>query len=69
MAGLRAEHHYYTFKRIQKYKPDFVIFLLGINDWNRHIVKRDEKYLISNIEIKFDFKKSILPNFFGNINK
>ena len=69
MAGLRAEHHYYTFKRIQKYKPDFVIFLLGINDWNRHIVKRDEKYLISNIEIKFNFKKSILSNFFGNINK
>ena len=69
VSGLRAEHHYITLKRIKKYKPDLVIILLGINDWNNHIVNRDKNYLIPSYEIKYDFKKSILFNTFGNINK
>ena len=68
-AGLRAEHHYITLKRIKKYKPDFVIFLMGINEWNNHIINSDIKYLIPTYEIKYDFKKSILFHTFGNINK
>ena len=69
MAGLRTEHHYITLKRIRKYKPDLVIFLLGINDWNHHVINSDKKYLISNYEIKYNYKKSILFNTFKNINK
>ena len=69
VAGLRAEHHYITLKRIQKYKPDLIIFLMGINDWNDHIINNDIKYLIPTYEIKYNFKKSILFQTFGNINK
>ena len=48
---------------------DLVIFLIGINDWNYHIVNSDKKYLFPTYEIKYDFKKSILFNTFKNINK
>ena len=69
MAGLRAEHHYITLKRIKKYEPDLVIFMMGINDWNRHVINNDIKYLYAKYEIRFDFKKSILFKTFKNINK
>jgi len=69
VAGLRAEHHYITLKRILRYKPDLIIFLMGINDWNEHIINYDTKYLIPIYEIKYNFKKSILFQSFGNINK
>jgi len=69
MAGLRAEHHFYSLKRIKKYEPDLIIFMTGINDWNRHIIIGEKKYLFANFEIKYDFKKSILFNTFKNINK
>ena len=35
--GLRAEQHFLTFENILQYSPDAVIFLMGINDWNKHI--------------------------------
>ena len=69
LAGLRAEHHYITLKRIKKYKPDVVIFMMGINDWNNHIVNSDKKYFIPIYEIKYNFRKSILFKTFKNINK
>ena len=69
MAGLRTEHHYFTLKRIKKYKPDLVIFLIGINDWNHHIINDEKKYLFPIYEIKYDFKKSILFSVFANIDK
>lgn len=37
VSGLRAINHIDTLKEILKYKPDMVIFLIGINDWNHHI--------------------------------
>ena len=37
VSGLRAVHHLATLKNVIKYKPDMVIFLMGINDWNWHI--------------------------------
>lgn len=37
VSGLRARHHLATLKNIIKYKPDMVIFLTGINDWNWQI--------------------------------
>lgn len=36
-SGPRAENHYYTLKSIERYQPDLVIFLMGINDWNNDI--------------------------------
>tara|TARA_B100000686_G_C16766688_1_gene962304 strand:- start:899 stop:2191 length:1293 start_codon:yes stop_codon:yes gene_type:complete len=69
MSGLRTEHHYITLKRITKYKPDIVVFMTGINDWNHHIVNSHKKYLFPNYEIKYSFEKSILFKTFGNINK
>lgn len=35
--GLRAEQHFATFENILQYSPDAVIFLMGINDWTKHI--------------------------------
>ena len=69
MAGLRSKHHFITLKRIQKYKPDIVIFLMGINDWNFHIINSEKKYLIPSYEINYDYKNSLLFKTFGNINK
>lgn len=37
VSGLRAEHHLATLKYISQYHPDLVIFLVGVNDWNKHI--------------------------------
>lgn len=36
-AGLRAIHHLRMLEHISRYKPDAVVFLMGINDWNHHI--------------------------------
>lgn len=36
-SGLRAKQHLATLEKIIQLHPDLVIFLLGINDWNRHI--------------------------------
>ena len=57
LSGLRSEYHYVTLKRMRKYKPDLVIFLIGINDWNHHIINSNKKYLIANYEIKYNYKK------------
>lgn len=37
LSGMRMRHHAATLRRIIKYKPDMVIVLAGINDWNEHI--------------------------------
>ena len=58
MAGLRSKHHYISLLRTKKYQPDIIIFLLGFNDWNHHIINRDKSYLIPFYEIKYDFEKS-----------
>jgi lysophospholipase L1-like esterase len=37
VSGLRAVHHLATMKETEKYHPDVYIFLMGVNDWNKHI--------------------------------
>ena len=37
VSGLRSEQHLSTLKFITQFSPDLVVFLIGINDWNRHI--------------------------------
>lgn len=40
VSGVRAAHHLATFSRTLQYEPDFVLFLVGVNDWVRHIWKQ-----------------------------
>lgn len=40
VSGVRSAHHLATFSRILQYDPDFVLFLVGVNDWNRDITKQ-----------------------------
>jgi lysophospholipase L1-like esterase len=37
VSGTRAIHHLATLEHILDYEPDLVVFLMGVNDWNRHI--------------------------------
>jgi lysophospholipase L1-like esterase len=37
LSGLRAKNHLATMKRTEKYFPNLYIFLVGVNDWNKHI--------------------------------
>jgi lysophospholipase L1-like esterase len=37
ISGARAIQHLSTLRRIIEFEPDLVVFLMGINDWNRHI--------------------------------
>lgn len=60
ISGTRSIHHYFTFKRNLELNPDAVIFLLGVNDWNYHIVNINEKFIFPNLEIAFDYRTSIL---------
>jgi len=38
LSGIRSINHLATLKKIVNYHPDMVIFLMGINDWNNHIM-------------------------------
>jgi hypothetical protein len=37
LSGVRAVHHLAMLLRILDYTPDCVMFLMGVNDWNKHI--------------------------------
>ena len=69
VAGLRSMHHYYTLKRNLSSKPDLAIFLLGVNDWNYHIVNRNKKILVPILEIPFNFKNSLFFKFSVKIKR
>lgn len=36
-SGLQSKHHIETFWAIERYQPDVLIFLVGVNDWNWQI--------------------------------
>lgn len=38
VSGLRAEHHLATMEETEKYHPNAYIFMMGVNDWNKHII-------------------------------
>lgn len=38
VSGLRATHHVATMRQVIRYQPDVVLIMVGVNDWNRHIV-------------------------------
>lgn len=52
VSGTRAVHHLATLRHVLEYEPDIVLFLVGANDWNKHIREhygssyyREHKYL------------------------
>ena len=65
IGGLRTIHHYFTLKRNINLKPDLIIFLIGVNDWNFHIINSEESFLFSRFEVPFDFRSSLLYKFFN----
>jgi len=68
LAGLRIHHHYLSLKSIKKFKPDIIIFLIGFNDWNHHIVN-NKNYIFPYFEIKYEFANSALFKMGKNIKK
>ena len=67
--GFASPYHFLTLKRIEKFNPDLIIFLVGVNDWNSHIVKSKNHYIFTNFEINYNVKNSILYKSFKNIKK
>ncbi|HAT84854.1 GDSL-type esterase/lipase family protein [Cohaesibacter gelatinilyticus] len=37
VSGLTSRQHYATLEEIKNYQPDMVLFMMGINDWNKDI--------------------------------
>jgi len=67
LSGLRSVHHYLTLRRNVNLEPDIAIFLLGVNDWNHHILHSKYNYLFPNIEILYNYELSILNKFSSKI--
>ena len=50
ITATRVKHHLVTLKKILPYSPDLIIFLIGINDWDRHIkVVQDNKEVLDGL--------------------
>lgn len=61
VSGLRARHHYATLQEILPYHPDIVIFMMGLNDWNKQIADHFDWTLASADEsVNFAIDRSIL---------
>lgn len=69
VGGLRAIHAYFTLVRNLNSDPDIAIFLLGVNDWNYHLVNRNSNYILPYYEINFNFKDSIIHKVFFQLKK
>lgn len=61
VAGLRARHHHATLVEILDHHPDVVLFMMGLNDWNKHIVDHFDLWLTSVQDSwNFAFDRSLL---------
>lgn len=67
VSGLRSRHHLAALKNIIKYKPNMVIFLIGINDWNWHIKDHIKKLhgqsitkYLQNLRMQFVLNQTML---------
>jgi len=67
VSGLRARHHLATLRHAVMYRPDVVLFLVGINDWNKdirvHFGSRGYRTPRQN------FRNSLLGNFMSRVNE
>jgi lysophospholipase L1-like esterase len=59
VSGTRAKNHLATLRRIIRMKPDLVIFLLGINDWNHFITETFSKNSHHILSALLEFRKAI----------
>ncbi len=53
VSGLRMAHIYDNFKKVLKLQPDMVLFLIGVNDWNKDILNQFD----SSVEVHNRFYK------------
>ena len=61
VSGLRSRQHLATLKEISAFSPDLVIFLMGINDWNRHIwSEHGEPEQLVPVPKPYQFSESLL---------
>jgi lysophospholipase L1-like esterase len=69
VSGVRLEQNLQTLNSIMEYKPDMVLFLVGINDWNRQIhdsmghppePQRERFHKIKKLQDKLSFEKSLI---------
>lgn len=58
VSGLRAEHHLRTLRALRPAQLDAAIFLMGLNDWNRHIrdaaAQRGESLSVRTWGVRFE---------------
>ena len=68
VSGLRLVHHLATLDRVEDLNPDLVLFLIGVNDWNRQVTAhfdpqdRFRKSLLSRLRHRF--QQSVLYTFY-----
>src|SRR6267143_4749173 len=62
VSGLRAVNHLATLEVVARLEPDLVIFLLGANDWNKHIKDR-----FKELEINFWKPASLVDSALGRV--
>lgn len=67
VSGLRAKHHLATLQNIIDMNPDLVVFLIGINDWNRHIIgtfsEEDSSTALKAYREKYLLRATLLGSF------
>jgi lysophospholipase L1-like esterase len=52
VSGARARNHFAKLQKIIEYKPDLVLFLIGVNDWNRQILDKVTIYPFESIYLR-----------------
>jgi lysophospholipase L1-like esterase len=67
--GFASPYHFLTLKKVEKYQPDLIVFLVGINDWNNHITRNKRNYYFTSFEINYDVTNSLIYKGFKNIKK
>jgi len=68
VAGLRLVHHLATQDHIEDLRPDLVVFLPGVNDWNHQITAhfdRDQRFRSPlSDRLRFRFQRSVVFTFY-----
>lgn len=66
VSGPRAEQHYATFLQVVKFKPSIVLFMTGINDWNKDIVAQVDG--LGDLPVnRLDIMRSVLYHGVNNL--
>ena len=62
VSGMRAEQHIRTLRKVEKYQPDLILIMMGINDWIRHIRIGDDPFARSASDLLqyVDLRHSLL---------